>query len=66
MKVDRTPAQRDLFGGQPSRMTAAARRSVPKQPMHVEPFEFNPGPECVPKSEAELPDWPGWERLANG
>lgn len=46
----------DLFGRQPSKATVAATRSLPKQRMTVEPFEFSPDG-ISPRSIEEIPRW---------
>lgn len=51
------PVQRDLFGAGPSKASADARRSLPKQRMTIEPFAFAPGDECEPRGIESIPEW---------
>jgi hypothetical protein len=70
--------QRDLFGRQAAKATSVARRSMPKIPLAVEPFDFDGdlfagGIECVPRPgfvipqhlrlPTDDPDWmPDWAK----
>lgn len=49
--------QRDLFGRQPGRATPDARRSIPKQPMMVEPFNEWDEDRMTPRGIENVPEW---------